>query len=236
MAPSRFTKIQQCFISSSSINNLYPLTKIQQCFLSSSFSINNHRPRFVLTMSRNTYVFPPPWNQGCEDFLFYYIAEETSSGHWIKGNLKNNVDYLESIHRQIHSSPLPRVLRHFCLEDFVTRFGQWHSLFHIFSFIITHHHVDYRHRLSNPAPRAMCLIWSELLEVCPEFMYFKEAGEANWPILQSMFRAPTSPNCGRSSVLSLRVALSYVDPALLACSDTESVCFGSNVSSYPSLE
>lgn len=50
-------------------------------------------------LSREAYLFSPPWNEGCENILFDYITNETDSGCWINGNLKNNVDYLESIHR-----------------------------------------------------------------------------------------------------------------------------------------
>lgn len=89
------------------------------------------------------------------------------------------------------------------LEDFVAKLRQWRRHFHRFFYLITHPHVDYIYHFVNALPQAMKLVWVELSEVCLKVLYYRLAGEKNWPILCPMFRALIYPYRGRAPAPSL---------------------------------
>lgn len=190
----------------------------------------------IPAISTDSYFFAPPWSRGNENLFFYYIGEEIVVGRWIRGSFQNNVDCLASIYRRIHSAPSLSPLRRLSPEDLTTKLRQWRRRFDIFTYLTSHPHVDYAFHSSNPPPRAINHLWTELSEVFLEVLYYRQLSEKNLPTLQSMFRALVHLYWGRDLTLILPAALPYVDPTLLECSNVEFVLSSSTVSSWPSIE
>lgn len=176
-----------------------------------------------IPLSQDYYFYLSHWSREAETVVISFVHGQISSGTWVVGHHQNSHDvcpFLDEV------SP----------TDFSDQLRQWRRRYHIFTMLNTYHRVTYAPSPQNSPPRALNLIWIELVEICPEVCYYKREGELNWHILKTILRRPSFLYWGIFIPQGPLERLAFVYPVLLDCSDAESIRSSFIVSSWAPLE